>query len=105
MKNTGLCTTFERKIKVTEYLGRSQIWGLYNMLPFGLFEIEIIDNSYEEEKVLDSLSIVRNADNPDSDAGRKQLFNLLGRYQDFFVRVEAEFVFGFGFDLKVKAYV
>ena len=81
-----------------EYLGRSYIWGLYNLLPsFGYFSIEINDDGHVE--ILDF------SKNTDEESGKKQLFNLLGRHPDFYGKVDAEFNFGFGFDLKVKVTV
>ena len=84
--------------EIKEYLGRSYIWGLYNLLPsFGYFFIEISD----DEKV-ETLDFSKNTD---EESSKKQLFDLLGKYPDFYRKVEAEFNFGFGFDLKVKVTV
>ncbi len=78
-----------------EYLGRSYIWGLYRLLPsFGYFSIEV-----QDEENVENLAFSKNTD---EESGRQQLFDLLGRFPDFYRKVESEFNFGFGFDLKVK---
>lgn len=81
-----------------EHLGRSYIWDLYRLLPsFGYFFIEIKD-----EENVETLDFSKNTDD---ESGKQQLFDLLGRFPDFYHKVEAEFDFGFGFDLKVRVTV
>ncbi len=84
--------------ETTDYLGRSYIWGLYRLLPsFGYFSIEISDDEHTE-----TLDFSKNTD---EESGKKQLFDLLGKYPDSYHKVEAEFDFGFAFDLKIKVTV
>ncbi len=85
----------------TEYLGKSYVWALYNMLPgFGFFKIEMIDSGNGE--ICDSLEFSKNTDEK---AGHKELAALLRRYPDDYRKLETQFDFGFGFDLCVKVYL
>lgn len=85
----------------TEYLGKSYVWALYNILPdFGFFKIEMI-NSYTGE-ICDSLEFSKNTDEKE---GHKELAALLRRYPDYYHKLETQFNFGFGFDLSVKVYL
>ena len=103
MKNTIADRSAAKKTMTTDYLGRSYVWGLYNMLPeFGFFSIEIIDYINDEDVVVDSLECSRNTED---ELGRKGLYELLGKYPDRYSKVDAEFLYGFGFDLKVRVYV
>ncbi len=81
-----------------EYLDRSYVWGLYRLLPsFGYFSIEINHDGNTE-----TLEFSKNTE---EETGRKQLFDLLGRFPDSYRNIESEFAFGFGFDLNVKVTV
>ena len=99
--NNIIATKSTKKVtKTSDYLGRSYVWSLYKMLPeFGLFAIEIIDYIDGEDVVVDSLIFSRNTED---ESGRDRLYELLGKYPDRYNKVDAEFVYGFGFDLKVR---
>ncbi|MCR5511928.1 MAG: hypothetical protein K6F54_13425 [Lachnospiraceae bacterium] len=100
MNNTIATRSTAKVTRTTEYLGRSYVWALYDMLPScGLFAIEFIEYIDEEDVIVDSLTFSRNTED---EAGRKALFELLGKYPGSFCKVDAEFVYGFGFDLKVR---
>lgn len=82
-----------------DYLCRDYIWELFRILPtFGFFELEIVDG----KEVVDHLAFSRNTDD---EAGKKELFHILGKYPDLMRRIDADFQCGFGFDLKITAYV
>ena len=100
MNNTIATRSSAKVARTTDYLGRCYVWALYDMLPsFGLFAIEFIDHIDEEDVIVDSLTFSRNTED---EAGRRRLYELLGKYPDRYIKVDAEFVYGFGFDLKVR---
>ncbi len=97
MNNSNIITT----TPTTEYLGKSYIWALYNMLPgFGFFKIEMIDSCSGD--ICDSLEFSKNTDEKE---GQKKLMALLVHYPDNYHKLETQFDFGFGFDLYVKVYL
>ena len=81
-----------------EYLGKSYVWALYDMLPsYGYFKIDVIDSVTEDVK--DHLEFSKNTDEKD---GKKRLHSLLEQHPDNYRKLESKFDFGFGFDLYVR---
>ena len=94
----------EKVRRTTDYLGRSHIFELFRMLPTcALFAIEMHQYDGDEDVLKDTLTFQRTEDD---DAGcRKALFELLGRYPEYYSRVLVDFEFGFGFDCKIRVYI
>jgi len=98
MYNTKTFVMTDKK-SANEQLDRTYIWKAFNMLPgFGFFALEIKD----ADDVVDS---IRFSKNTDAESGKNKLYALLGKYPNAFSRMNAEFTYGFGFDLKITVWL